>query len=311
MDGRRYLLLSLVFAGLLGLSGASCPGRPNLASPVAPALPPTPTLEQIVQVVNANSLQIQSISTNDATLNGPGFPTLRASIALERPRRFRLRAESLLGPEVDLGSNDQLFWFWARLNHPPVVYYCRHDQFETSPARNMLPVRPEWLIEALGMNEFDPNLPHQGPIPVAGGRYEIRTTRPTADGPMTKATIVDGVSGLVVEQHMYDAQGRLVASSIVSRPRRDPLTGVWLPQIVDIRSPSAQFSMQLDLGRAEVNRLAGDPALLWSMPVYGGLQPVDLCNPGLQPAGPVAMPGAGGETNLQRAPNRAWNRLLR
>ncbi|NUQ60942.1 MAG: hypothetical protein HUU20_00530 [Pirellulales bacterium] len=314
MDGHRYCWLLLVLAGLLGPSGAGCRSTsPFHASGAAPALPPTPTLEQILQTVNANSAQIQSLSTNDATLAGPEFPTLRASLAFERPRRFRLRAETALtGPELDLGSNDELFWFWVRRSHPPVVYYCRHEQFATSPARSVLPVQPEWLIEALGIGVLDPNLPHQGPIPAADGRFEIRTLRQTAEGQTTKVSLVDGMRGLVVEQHLYDAQGRLLASSIISQHRRDPLTGVYVPQTIDIRSPSAQFSMRLDLGKAVVNRLEGDPALLWAMPTYGGYQAVDLCNPNLQLApSAVSAPAGSGVTSLRAPPNRSWNRLMR
>jgi hypothetical protein len=293
----------------LGLGGAGCAGSPYYKSPPAPAVPPTPTLQQIIQVVNANSLRIESLSTSDATLNGPGFPALRANVAFERPRRFRLRAETAIaGPELDLGSNDELFWFWVRRSFPPALFYCRYGQFETSPVRHALPIRPEWLIEALGINEFDPNLPHQGPIPLSDGRYEVRTVRETSDGPTTKVTVVDGMRGLVVEQHVYDAQGRLVASSVISRHRRDPLSGLYVPQVVDIHSASAQFSMRLDLGTVHVNRLEGDPALLWSMPVYEGFPAVDLCDPNRQP-----LPGAAVApmTSQRAAPPRARNRLLR
>ncbi len=314
MDGRRCRLLLVALAGLVGLGGLGCrSGAPFYASPPAPALPPTPTLEQIIQTVNANSSRIQSLSTSDATLSGPEFPALRASLAFERPRRLRLRAETALtGPELDLGSNDEVFWFWVRRSHPPAVYYCRHDQFETSPARSMFPVRPQWLIDALGVDMLDPNLPHQGPIAAANGRYEIRTVRQTTDGQTTKVTVVDGMRGLVVEQHLYDVQGRLLASSIVTQHRRDPLTGVYVPQILDIRSPSAQFSMKLDLGTVVVNRLAGDPALLWAMPTHGGLQPIDLCGPNPAPAPSAWMPGTvAGSPSQRPLPNRAWNRLTR
>ena len=101
-------------------------------------LPPSPTLEQVIEVVNRNNSQIRSFSTNRASISGSGFPSLRASVAFERPRRFRLRAETgLTGTEFDLGSNDELFWFWVRREQPPAMYYCRHDQFASSQARQV------------------------------------------------------------------------------------------------------------------------------------------------------------------------------
>ena len=41
-----------------------------------------------------------------------------------------------------------------------------------------------------------------------------------------------------------------------------------MPTVVQINCPSAQFSMRIDLGDVEINRLSGDPVALWSMPSY-------------------------------------------
>src|SRR3989304_1249897 len=158
----------LIITGLFAVSGASCPNM--LRQPVQQlprVLPPSPTLDQLIQTVNRNNSQIQSFYTDSATLSGQGFPSLRASLAFGRPRFFRLHATSgLTGPEVDLGSNPDIFWFWVRRSDPPAIYYCRHDQFAASPARFSIPVQPDWLIEALGITEIDPSLPHQGPFPL-------------------------------------------------------------------------------------------------------------------------------------------------
>jgi hypothetical protein len=314
MDGYRHAILPLVLVGLFCLSGASCPVRtPFYTQPPNPVLPPTATLEQVIQVVNRNSLQIQSIFTNNATLSVSGFPTLDAQIAFERPRRFRMRAALGFGgaPELDLGSNDDLFWFWVRRAAPPAVYYCRHDQFETCRARNLVPIRPEWLIEALGVNELDPNVRHQGPKTLPDGRLEICTIRETADGPTTKITIVDPVRGLVAEQHMYGPQGQLLVSAVTVQQRQDPLTALFVPQVVEMQVPAAQFSMRIDLGGMQVNRLAGNPAALWSLPSGEGPL-VDLCSPNLQmtPSAGAAAVAPGG-ISRRAAPNRVWSRLQR
>ncbi len=297
MDGYRRVLLLLVVLGLAGLSGASCQNMvPQFTAPLPRALPPSPTLEQVIQVVNQNNSQIHSFSTTHAALGGPGLPMLRASLAFQRPRRFRLRADTAVtGAELDLGSNDQLFWFWCRRNQPPAVYYCRHDQFATSRARQMIPMDPNWLVEALGIGRFDPSLPHQGPFVLPGDRLEIRTIRETPEGPTRKSTIIDAVRGWVLEQHVYDAQGRLVASSILSRHRRDPLFNLVMPTAVKMNYPAAGISMRLDLGNVQINRLPGNQAELWTVPRYQGSPPVDLCGPGFQPppAGPPVAAAVG------------------
>lgn len=295
----RPLCRLIVSVGLLSLCGASCPKTlQHYTNPLPRVLPPSPTVEQVVEVVNRNSMQIRSFSTNHASISGPGFPSLGASVAFERPKRFRLRAGTgLTGTEVDLGSNDELFWFWFRRNEPPAVYFCRHDQFAASPARQAMPFEPGWLIEALGVVEFDPALPHQLTVQ-SGDRLRIDTIRNTPQGPIKKVTIVDGSQGWVLEQHVFDAQQRLVASAVAGQHRRDPLSGLVMPKTVNIHCPPAQFSMLIDLGNVEINRLSADSSTLWQMPSYPGASVVDLSNPNLQmPAnvsGRQAAPSANG-----------------
>ncbi len=287
MNHAPLRLALLIVLGLFALSGASCRNMVHpFAQPTVRVLPPTATLEQVIAVVNGNSAGIHAFSSTEASISSPGMPTLRANMAFQRPRRFRLRAQTAMtGAEVDLGSNDELFWFWVRRSEPPAVYFCRHDQFPTSHARQAIPIEPSWLVEALGVIEFDPALPHQGPYPLPGDRFEVRTVRETPHGPVTRSTVIDAIRGWVVEQHVYDAMGQRLATAVAEQHRRDPLTNLVLPRVVRIDSPQAQFSMRINLGNVQINRLAGNPAELWSIPRYPGAALVDLGAPAT-PSGP-------------------------
>ncbi len=287
MDGMRLRFALLVVLGLFTLCGASCHNMVRqFGQPTARVLSPTATLEQVIEVVNRNSRGIHAFSSMEASISSPGMPTLRANLAFSRPRRFRLRAQTAMtGAEVDLGSNDELFWFWIRRSEPPAVHFCRHEQFATSQARQSIPIDPGWLVEALGVAEFDPSLPHQGPYPLPGDRFEVRTVRETPQGTMTKSTVIDAARGWVVEQHLYNAAGQRVASAVAEQHRRDPLTNLVMPRVVNIESPQAEFSMRVNLGNVQINRLAGNPAELWSMPRYPGAALVDLGRPAA-PTGP-------------------------
>ena len=273
----RWLLL--LATGLFALSGASCPQMVRqYTTPLPRVLPPSPTLEQVIDVVNKNNSQIQSFSTNRASISGSGFPSLTASIAFERPQEFRLRAGTSFGPEIDLGSNDELFWLWVKRNQTPGVYYCRHDRFAGSEARKITPFEPRWLIEALGVVEFDRGLPHQLTI-LPNNRLRIDTVRDTPEGPVAKITILDGSQGWILEQHVFDARRQLIATSITSGHRRDPLSGLIMPTVVQINCPGGKLSMRIDLGNVEINRLSGDRMALWSMPSYPGAPAIDMGDP--------------------------------
>ncbi|HLA84655.1 MAG TPA: hypothetical protein VJL29_07665 [Thermoguttaceae bacterium] len=284
-----FLSLLLLFAA----GGAGCPRMMGLGHyPTMPRLlPPQPTLEQVIAVVNRNSSQIQSFSTDRATIAVSGSPTLRANIAMQRPRRFRLTADTALtvGPEFDLGSNDQEFWFWFRGDPQQNVFYCRHDQFAQSTAARAIPIAPDELIDALGLAQFDPALPHQGPFVRAGGMLEIRTIRETPAGPVTKVTVVDP-AGWIAEQHFYDARGQLALSTVAQQHRRDPASGLIMPRVVEVTCPTSNFRMRVNLGNVRINTISSAPTEAWTMPHYEGARLVDLGDPNVRLDVPPAAP---------------------
>ena len=283
-----YWLLLLL--GLFALSGAGCPNMLQSKYQLPRQLPPNPTIEQVIEVVNRNNGQIQSFWTDQASLSGPNIPSLRTTVAYQRPRYFRMTASTgLTGSELDIGSNDQLFWFWVRRNDPPALYYCRHDQYATSAAKNMIPIAPDMLINALGTAIFEPGAQYQGPFPKGGDRLEIHTVQNGPEGPTTKVTVIDAAQGWILEQNIYNSQGILLAGAIAKQHRQDPLTGLWMPKVVEINCPASQFSIRLDLGNVQINRTPIN-ANQWTMPTYQGTQLVDLGNTGLLPTGMKPMP---------------------
>lgn len=272
--GRLGLLLLLVVAG-----GASCPRMvEQYKLPTARVLPSEATLEQVTMVVNENSSRIQSLSADGAKISSSEFPTLHADLAVERPQRMRLiaKATALTGAEFDFGSNDELFWFWVKRPQPPALYFCRHDQFDYSSSRNVLPVDPDWLIEALGIVTFDPAEQHQGPFPVGKGNIKVCTIVQGPTGQLTKVRVIDSAHGWIVAQHIYDANGQRLASATASGHRRDPQSQAILPRHVEIQWPQTNFSLKIDLGDVTVNQLATGDGQLWTKPEYPGWPDVDL-----------------------------------
>lgn len=294
------LLLLVVFCG----SGATC--SRGIRNPFAPVGPPAPevlmvgsSLDQITTAVNQNSSRVVSYQTNNASISVPGMPgipNLRGNIAAQQPGKVRLQASTAItGAEVDLGANDELFWFWVKRNEPPALYFSRLDQFAGSAAQQVMPIEPKWLLDALGMMQFSPNDRHEGPFPYGDkGNFEIKSIIQTRGGQMSKSTIIDGRRAWVLEQHVYDAAGTLVASTRASNHRYYPEIGVSLPQDVELRLPAAQLSLSIDVGTVQLNSIADNPAL-WSLPVLSGYPQIDL---GSAPAGSVAPMGAMGSRDM-------------
>jgi hypothetical protein len=285
----------MVVAAALASTGAACPqalrGYQVGTLPLPRTLPAQPTLDQIIATVHDNTQRVRSYMAPQAVLIVPGVPRLSAQVASEPPRRFRLRAQTAVtGSELDIGSNDDLFWLWIRRHQPPVMLYCRHDQYAQSSARRLLPIRAEWMPELLGLVQFRPEDRHDGPFPLPDGRIEIRTRIASAggaDGEMLKSTILDGTTGLVLEQHLFTVAGERLASARTTKHRVDPQSGAALPRFVEVSWPTSGIEFQLEISAISTNVPASDPGQLWQMPAYEGYQPIDLADPSVA-IGPAA-----------------------
>lgn len=246
-----------------------------------------PTLDEIIYAVNANTNRVQQLHSDSARLSVPGLPSLRTSVSLEREHRFRLKSK-LIGPELDIGSNDELFWFWAKQAPEPLVFYASHRDFAASPSRGMFPVDPHWLIEAIGLVQLEPGGTHEHPISRGDGHVELRTRLSHPTGDMTRVLVIHERYGWILEQHLLDAAGRAVASARTSGHRYYEAAAVSLPHRIEIQMPDAQLSLTIDVNEFTINSLYGSPDQLWDMPPFEGYTPVNIAEPQFAaPASPL------------------------
>jgi hypothetical protein len=279
----RLIAVMLVVTAVAS-SGATCPsvlrGYQVGTMPLPRVLPPQPSLDQIIGAIHDNTQRVRNYMAPQAVISVPGVPRLSAQVACEPPRRFRLRAQTAVsGNELDLGSNDDLFWLWIRRHEPPVMLFCRHDQYAQSSARRLLPIRADWMPELLGLISFNPADSHEGPFPLADGRLEIRSRLSSPDGELLKSTLVDGTTGLVLEQHLFTPTGERLASVRTTQHRVDPTSGAALPRKVEVSWPASDVNFTLDLKAVTTNMPTSDPGQLWQMPAYEGYEPIDLADP--------------------------------
>jgi hypothetical protein len=272
--------------------------QPVSMGPPAPVLiNQTATLDQVIGAVNANTARVQSYSSSAARISTPGLPALSANIVAAGPKQFRLRADTIItGTEVDLGSNNEEFWFWMKRSQPPALYYSSHDKFAASAVRTVLPIEPTWLVEALGMPTFTADAQHSGPRLVRENQLEIRSDVQRPSGNLVKITVIDATRGWVLEQHVFTPQGVKLASAIGRNHRFDPVTQVSLPTQVDVLIPQAQLNLKIDVSDYQINRMVGDPNQIFARPSYEGVAAIDLGSmpaPALAPLAPTNPPPAG------------------
>jgi hypothetical protein len=298
MVSRHRTILLCCFA-LLPAWAAGCHTIPSWMRRQDAALPPQaftgpPTLEDVVYVVNANTDRVQQLYTDDAVLRVEGIPALRANVAYRQPRDFRLRAElsRFTGQELDMGSNSELFWFWVRRDEQPNVYFARHDEFAYSPARDLVPLEPNRLIEALGLVRLASHERHTGPTPRDGNLLEIRSQIPSPRGDITRVLVLDATYGWMVEQHYYDPNGQLLMSARADQHRYYPEDAVTMPHHIQVRllpGHPSPLAFDVDIGRYVFNRPTGEPGEMFAMPRIEGYPAVDIAAPDFRPPTAVAV----------------------
>jgi hypothetical protein len=256
----------------------------------------TPSLQEVTSVVNRTQ-NIHQLSTNSASvevLSMPNLPRLRATLNLEGERKFRLRASLpiVLGAGLDMGSNDEVFWFEVPEGISKTLYYARHDQYRQQLNRAILPVDPTWIMDALGLVQIDPSSVVAGPVKREDGKLEIRNTMAMPDGIYQRVCLIEPSAGYITQQYLYAPSGNLVAQSNASNHVYYEQQQCALPHRVELNLAPAvgpPLSMRIEVGAYAVNQLlSGDPQL-FAMPASAS-QAVDLTT--LSRGAPLVAPGA-------------------
>ncbi|TWU01301.1 hypothetical protein [Stieleria varia] len=270
---------------------------------VAPSYPPPPTvlnatpgIAEVAAAVNRTA-SIRQLSSNTVVvdvLSMPSIPKLSGTLALERDRRFRMRANLpvVLGAGMDMGSNDQVFWFEVPEGMSKVLYYAGHDAYRQQLNRAILPVDPTWIMDALGLIQIDPNTVVSGPTMRADGKLELRSLVASPSGNYQRVLMIDANAGYVTDQFLYGPMGTLVASSQASQPRYYENEQCVLPHTVELTlTPAAgpPLSMRIEVGSYAINQLLSSDPNLFTMPQTAA-KAVDLTTLSMPASGTVVTP---------------------
>ncbi|MFN3192734.1 MAG: hypothetical protein ACE361_19635 [Aureliella sp.] len=261
--------------------GAACPMRQTITEFQPPIVfSNQPNLDEIKAHVN-KSLALNDLESNNLIVTGPELPArLRGSIKWQRPRNFRL--EAYLGTKLmkafEAGSNDQRFW----LQRNSDIYFASHQEFDSYPGpRNVLPVSPLWLREAMGVVEFAPNFAHEQPIEHPDGKLEIRSIFPSnRPGAFHQRHIViDASTGVIEQTILKDHTGRMIARAFQSEHQYYSEIDFSLPHKIDVQlipevGPPLMFT--IEVGFYLINQSEGNNPRQWQFPDTTGMNQYNL-----------------------------------
>ena len=160
---RRYInLVGLGAFSVLTLAGG-CRREMIPDPPAAVSKTGKPTAPDLVAYLNHNAQLVQSIKSPRLEIQakqGNDSIGLDGSLFCEKPRNFRLRGKVAGVDAVDIGSNNEEFWFWISQGKDEDgvarVHYCSYADMAAGKARMPFPFQPDMIVAALGMGDYDP-----------------------------------------------------------------------------------------------------------------------------------------------------------
>ncbi|MBX9678690.1 MAG: hypothetical protein K2X38_07985 [Gemmataceae bacterium] len=226
-------------------------------------LPGVPSVASLIMYLNDNSSRVQGFRCTDIDVRVDQgsiiAPHLRAKMMAQQPRNFLMSASALGSDVVDIGSNDQEFWFWSSKINPPYQFYASYKDFKEGRVRNLpFPFQPEWVMETMGMANFGP--PERWTIDNDNQKIRLTEKITSPQGqPMRKVIVmhrrVQSAPNPQVVEHLLldDATGKEVASARILQVEIDPMKGGIVPTRMELRYPKDNVKLTLSMSRPEAN----------------------------------------------------------
>jgi hypothetical protein len=244
-----------------------------------------PTEAKLVAYLNYNADRIQSLQVNELELEGrqglQAIPGLDGWLMCRKPGDFRMRADvAAVGKTmVDIGSNDQEFWYWIAKNNPPYLVHCSYTDLRSGTVKLPFPFQPQWVMETLGMGHYDPAGAYQ--LVEKGKTYRLTQEATGSQGQRVRKTIVfnrDGGNYPVLEHILEDAQGKELCTAHIYNAQYLPAAGVTVPHQVSLRWKEQNLELTLKLNKVTVNQEFNQERAvsLFTRPTMNGVQSFDL-----------------------------------
>jgi hypothetical protein len=222
------------------------------------------TLSLIRSINNANS-RVKSVCYTDIKIQLSQNLTIRANgkLFFQKDKFLRIFiSHSLFGQEMDIGSNEEFFWFWSKRMTPPALFYARHEDLGKTMLKT--PLNPDWLLESFGITQ----LPEKNIEFVKCGLLQgIIQYKVSALGEnVFIVTLLDPKINTIAGKYLYREDGNLLASIEFKSFKKCNKVGVMVPTSLRITWPEENIYMDWDMSGVGINQCI-DPTN-WDLPYY-------------------------------------------
>jgi hypothetical protein len=186
------------------------------------------SVQMVVARVNQNAqamdflLRVGGVSASGKVVRDKGKTEsfdANGTLFFRRPRSLYMELKHSLAGKIEIGSNDQEFWYWERFEYQR--YFTGQHASLAKPWESDVPLRPDQFLDILGFREL--------PMPVVGGA-----------GPTFKV----GNDRYYLNFFDCDTKGRRYEAKSLSISRRPP----YLIRGVTYYCPDGRPWMRADIG---------------------------------------------------------------
>ena len=211
--GMKTLLLAIVLPSIAFGCAKTIQTRP-------PYNGPTQTMAQVITRINANNAKISTLWASHSfeatlvddkgkshTFAGDGY------LLFTKPGNLLLTAKGII-TFFEIGSNDDQYWFTAFPDEVSTQWYGLKKNMTDEGARQ-IPIRPDLILEVLGVSEIDTNL-LAPPVPVMRFNNDAWAYMFTWNRPLTNRWVAEKEVWYDVETKLpklillFDANGRII-----------------------------------------------------------------------------------------------------
>jgi hypothetical protein len=249
-----------------------------------------PQVPELVAYMNSNAQKVQGVRCDRVVMDckqGDQIPLgIDGMLACQRPRQFRLKGKVGGSDQVDIGSNDDEFWYWVG-KADPHVFHCSYKDMATGQVFLPFPFNPDMVVCALNIAEYDPKAHYEMRKDKDNKVIElIEPTKSMQGQDVFKVTVfnrgeVTATRPRVLAYLLKDRQGKDICRAEMLETQVNRETGAVLPVKVNIvffgKTPAENSEMKLTFVDLKPTTFSPDSvARLFSRNDLSNLQGYDL-----------------------------------
>lgn len=163
----------------------------------------------VVDIINKNNQSIHSLVSKISVQVNSKAIKLSGILAYQQDRNFRMQINSFAGKELDIGSNQDIFWFYSRRMKPTYLYYSRYEDLNKTRLKSVF--HPLWLMDSLGVR----------PLAIEQWTNSDRYIQGCQDcvgvsgEQMIKVILINPQKPAIIGHYLFDTQSTIIASAEV------------------------------------------------------------------------------------------------